>query len=298
MKPTAAKTLWLTGASGFLGSRLVEQIDPARYVVAPLSRSGARSNQSIDLSGERAPDHLREMAARDGAPDVVAHLAACKSPRATLSKYVRDNVLTTTNLLDVLTSLSPCHFLIVSTLSVYGAPLRNPVQSGDATHPLHPYGISKLVAEQLALGCPNVRSTTVLRLPSLYGVGQHESLLDGLAQRALQGGPLELFGQGAGVRDALHVSDAVRAILGALETFEDGARRVINVGCGRPISVKEWTSALVAALRVNVDVVPVGTPATQPFDLYADNGEAHRQFGFVPMSLTEAMQVFADELRS
>lgn len=298
MRRSPEKNLWLTGASGFLGSRLLEQIDRTRYVVASFSRSGAGRTQSVDLSADGAGDRLLEIAAEGGPPHVVVHLAACKSPRANLTDYVRDNILSTAALLDVLASSFPCHFLMISTLSVYGAPLRNPVEPEDPPHPLHPYGVTKAGAEQLALGCEQLRSLTVLRLPSLYGAGQQDSFLDGLAQRALQGGPIELFGQGLGVRDALHVNDAVRAVIGALETLEDGARRVINIGCGRAISIREWATALVTALEVNIQVVATDKPATQPFDLYADNEAAYREFGFVPMSLSEAMKVFANELRS
>lgn len=293
------RQLWLTGASGFLGSNLLRGIDSKRYRVVSFSKSSGTVDHRVDLAEKGASTLLREIAARDVPPEIVVHLAAGKpSPKETLPGYVRANVLSTANLLEAVAELPLCHFIMVSTLSVYGVPLRNPVLPDDPPLPFHPYAVTKRAAEQLTLVFEKVRSQTVLRFPSLYGAGQSDSFLDGLARRALSGGPIELFGRGRGLRDALHVSDAVRVVLAAIETTRDGRQRVINAGCGQAISICEWASALVSALGVNAELLPVDNPPTQTFDLYADNGAAYTEFGFVPMSLTRAMRVFADELRS
>src|SRR5262245_62908959 len=88
----------------------------------------------------------------------------------------------------------------------------------------------------------------VLRMPSLYGAGQADSFIDGLARTAQLGDSIELYSRGALVRDALHVSDVVRAIDTVLAQPSDNAFSILNLGCGQRMKTADWARALVDAL--------------------------------------------------
>jgi nucleoside-diphosphate-sugar epimerase len=134
-------------------------------------------------------------------------------------------------------------------------------------------------------------------LPSLYGAGQADSFLDGLARTAQLGDSIELFSRGELVRDALHVSDVVHAIDNCIAQPPANAFSILNLGCGQRITTSEWTRALVDALESKSVIIPVDREASQ-FDLYADISAARQQIAFAPTSLAESMKVYADELRA
>jgi nucleoside-diphosphate-sugar epimerase len=160
-----------------------------------------------------------------------------------------------------------------------------------------PYGATKRWAEQLLETFQRYSRIVVLRLPSLYGAGQADSFIDGLARTAQRNEPLELFSRGDLIRDALHVSDVVRAIDNCITQPPDNAFSILNLGCGRGIKTSEWARALVDALDSKSAIIPVDREAFQ-FDLYADISAARQQIAFAPMSPAESMKVYADELRA
>src|SRR5689334_24570542 len=75
-----------------------------------------------------------------------------------------------------------------------------------------PYGATKRWGEQLLETFQRYSRIVVLRLPSLYGTGQADSFIDGLARTAQRNEPIELLSRGDLIFDALHVDDVVRAI--------------------------------------------------------------------------------------
>ena len=138
---------------------------------------------------------------------------------------------------------------------------------------------------------------TVLRLPSLYGAGQADSFIDGLACLAQRNEDLELFSKGALIRDALHVNDVIGAIKTCIAKPPIEELCVMNLGMGRAISTLEYAEALVEALGSKSQIVLSDKPDLQ-FDCYADINLARHIIGFQPTELTESLRRYADELRS
>jgi nucleoside-diphosphate-sugar epimerase len=153
-----------------------------------------------------------------------------------------------------------------------------------------------LAAEQLLLSRSTKASVTILRLPSLYGAGQENSFIDGLAQRAVQGETIELFGKGEIVRDALHVSDAVEALVSCIRKERGVGKQILNLGCGRRIRSSEYVEVLVEALGSSSQIRAVNEMPSQIISQYADISAAKEAIGFSPMPLTVAMQRYANEL--
>src|SRR6185312_12772717 len=97
--------IWVTGAAGFLGSRLAQTLVGRGHHVVGLSRRpspSATESCSLDLSTSDARLRLQALAAEGGKPDVVVHAAARQPGDFTTADFVRDGVLSTANLLDAL----------------------------------------------------------------------------------------------------------------------------------------------------------------------------------------------------
>jgi UDP-glucose 4-epimerase len=291
--------IWITGCSGFLGTRLANQL-AKQHDVTGLSRrdcTAATRSVSIDLAKRESPRQLEKLSSESGAPEVVIHAASKQPGHGDLADFVDANVHATSNLIEGLTLQPPRLIVYTSTLSVYGRPSVIPVDESAPAGGSLPYGATKRWAEQLLETFQRYSRIVVLRLPSLYGAGQADSFIDGLARTAQLGDSIELFSRGALVRDALHVNDVVRAIDNCIAHPHDHPFSILNLGCGQRLRTSEWAQALVDALGSKSAIIPVDREASQ-FDLYADISAARQQIAFAPMSLAESMKVYADELRA
>ena len=250
----------------------------------------------IDLAADDAVTRLQQLLSEVGQPDVLIHAASKQPGSGSLSDFVRGNVLTTANLIEAFGPQPPRQIIYTSTLSVYNQGALLPVKETEPAEGVLPYGATKRWAEKLLETCRNA-SVTILRLPSLYGAGQADSFIDGLARVAQSGEPIELFSRGELIRDALHVSDVVKSIARSVEQPSEGAQHSLNLGCGRPITTLEYAQTLVAALESKSEIRCVDRPATQ-LSLYADIEQARRRLGFEPTPLAQSIKAYVDELRT
>ena len=224
--------------------------------------------------------------------------AASKQPgTGSPSDFIKSNIQTTANLLEAFQPHPPAQIIYTSTQSVYNHPASFPVRETEPAGGRLPYAATKRWSEQILETFQDRSRITILRLPSLYGAGQADSFIDGLARVARRGEPIELFSRGELIRDALHVSDVVKAIERSIELRLDGSFSLMNLGCGRPIKSLEYAQLLVKQLESKSEIVPVDRPASQT-DLYADIERARQCIGFEPMPLAHSMKVYADELRT
>ena len=291
--------IWITGCSGFLGTRLANHFAKQHHVTG-LSRrdcAAATNSVAIDLAKRDSPRVIEKLSAASGAPDVVIHTASKQPGPGELADFVDANTHSTSNLIEGVTQQPPGLIVYTSTLSVYGRPSIIPVDESSPAGGTLPYGATKRWGEQLLETFQRYSRIVVLRLPSLYGAGQEDSFIDGLAKTAQRNDPIELFSRGDLIRDALHVSDVVRAIDNCIARPPDNSFSILNLGCGQRITTTEYARALVDALDSKSDIIPVDREASQ-FDLYADISAARQQIAFAPMSLAESMKVYADELRA
>ena len=290
--------IWITGCSGFLGTRLANHF-AKRHNVTGLSRRDcvASHSVSIDLAKRESPRLIEKLSAESGPPDVVIHAASKQPGHGDLADFVDANVHATSNLIEGLTLQPPRLIIYTSTLSVYGRPSVIPVDESAPAGGSLPYGATKRWGEQLVETFQRYSRIVVLRSPSLYGAGQEDSFIDGLARTAQLGDSIELFSRGELVRDALHVSDVVRAIDNCIAQPPANPFSILNLGCGQRITTSEWARALVDALDSKSAIIPVDREASQ-FDLYADISAARQQIAFAPTSLADSMKVYADELRA
>ena len=291
--------IWITGCSGFLGTRLANHFAKQHNVTGIARRdcAAATNSVSIDLAIRDSPRLIEKLAAESGPPEVVIHAASKQPGHGDLADFVDANVHATSNLIEGLTLQPPRLIIYTSTLSVYGRPSVIPVDESAPAGGSLPYGATKRWAEQLLETFQRYSRIVVLRLPSLYGAGQADSFIDGLARTAQLDDSIQLFSRGELVRDALHVNDVVHAIDNCVAQPPANPFSILNLGCGERVNTSEWARALVDALGSKSAIIPVDRAASQ-FDLYADISAARQQIAFAPTSLAESMKVYADELRA
>lgn len=291
--------IWITGGAGFVGTRLTTALKQEGHEVVSLSRRHAplaSESITVDLATSDSVDRIKAGIKKSGSPEVVINAASRQPGSGTLAEFVRANSVATVHLIEGLQSSPPQRVIHLSTLSVYHHSNPLPVnEENPATASTH-YAMSKRLGEQVV---ENVYGSQVviLRLPSLYGAGQADSFIDGLARTAQSNRPLELFSEGKVIRDALHVSDVVAAIQVAMQSRLSERVCVMNLGCGRAIRTLEFATTVVDVFESTSEIVPVTKAASQP-DLYADISKAEKLIGFRPTELRESLKRYRDELRT
>ncbi len=152
------------------------------------------------------------------------------------------------------------------------------------------YALSKRDQEQLCLiyGRNYDVPVTALRFFNIFGTRQalsnpYTGVAAVFASRLLNGKPPLVFEDGEQMRDFVSVHDIVRANMLAMERPEANDQ-VINIGCGKPISIRRVADILCAALG-REDLAPVITNKYRAGDIrhcYADISKAERLLGYQP----------------
>ena len=209
----------LTGASGFLGSHIAEQLDQQGADVRALVRptSDTRFLEGLEhvtlLSGAMS-DKASLLAATEGV-DGIIHAAGLVKAREP-DDFHRTNAQGTANLLRAARQNASGieRFVLVSSLAVMG-PSKDgrPVPSSAAPNPVTHYGRSKLAAEEAALSEAQSLPITIIRPPMIYGPRDREILP---FFKSVRLGVLPLTGSQGSLLSAIFAADCAAACIKAL----------------------------------------------------------------------------------
>lgn len=251
----------VTGGAGFIGSNVVHRLvaggATVRVVDAMVETHGAdlRNLDGLDVAllatdiGDPAVADLL-----DGA-DVVFNLAGQVSHTASMRDPEADlffNTLTHARFLETLRRVRPqARVVHASTRQVYGRAIHLPVDEQHPAQPVDVNGVAKWAGEQLHLVYAHAHGLpiTSMRLTNVYGPRQRLTsnelgFLPVFLRTALEGGVIELFGDGEQRRDCLFVDDVVDVMLAAASS-EAATGKVFNVGHPRHHSLAEIAEILV-----------------------------------------------------
>jgi dTDP-glucose 4,6-dehydratase len=254
----------VTGGAGFIGSNFVRYALGAHpdwrvTTLDKLTYAGRRENLH-DLM--RDPRHTfvhgdildRPLSAPLVArADLVVHFAAeTHVDRAIMAAgdFIRTDVEGTFVLLEAARQAPRLRrFVQISTDEVYGSVAEGASREDDELRPRNPYAASKAGADRLAYSYWATHGVPVVitRASNNYGPYQFpEKIIPLFATNAIDDIPVPLYGDGAHVRDWLHVDDHCRAIDLLIDRGGDG--EVYNIGGGNTMSNLDLTHRILAAL--------------------------------------------------
>ncbi len=216
------KLALITGASGFVGSHLVDLLIEKNYKVRVIARSGSRlrwvRNQPIEVIHCEYNDKERlKTAVKDC--DYIFHVAGVIKSK-TKDGYFKGNRDVTRNLLDAVKSVKPNlkRFIHISSQAAVGpSPDDNPIDETAPYNPVSIYGKSKMAAELEVLKEKDSIPFTICRPPSVYGPRDAEILV---LFQTIAKGLHPLIGLEKKNISLIHVSDLVRGLLLAAESHK------------------------------------------------------------------------------
>lgn len=277
----------VTGASGFIGARLVSRLAGEACTVVRIDRPADVTERAV---WDRAVD-----------ADVIIHLAAQTSAAVANDDPARDfeaNVMPMRHLIAACRARRRTPLvLFAGTVTEAGVPAQLPVNEDAPDDPRTIYDRHKLMAEQelkAAASDGHVRGAT-LRLANVYGPGGHgrradRDILNRMIAAAIAGETLTVHGAGEQIRDYVFVDDVVDAFLAAAAHGDRVNGRHFVIGSGRGISVRGAFELIVERVeraigrRVAVTTIapPVPAAAIEQRNFIADAARFARATGWHP----------------
>ena len=286
----------VTGAAGFIGSRLTEVLSSRGHNVIAvdcflpdLYSAHMKRDRFARLEGLPGVEtHVLDLRTDDldalGDVDVVINEAAMPGLTKSwedLRLYVDNNLHVLDRVIRATSGPRLKKFLQISTSSVYGKIATGAEDS--PTEPYSPYGVSKLAAEKLGFahrenfGLPFV----VLRYFSVYGPGQRPDMAyHRFLRAALDGTPITVYGTGEQRRTNTYVDDCVEATIRAIDQAPAG--EIYNISGTRSASINEVLGLIQTLTGRALDIRYEPARAGDQHETSGDIRKAQRDLGYAP----------------
>jgi len=281
----------VTGAAGFIGSHLTDALLAKGHSVLGVddlstgrlkNLDDARKNKDFSFMeksvvGLRPADLPKEL-------DWFFHLAgradlvpSIVNPR----EYFCVNVDGTFDALECARAVGVKRFIYTASSTCYGVPEVYPTPETAPCSVRHPYGLTKMMGEELTMHWAQVYKMPALslRLFNVYGprsrtTGAYGAVFGVFLKQKLAGKPFTVVGDGKQTRDFTFVSDVADAFVAAAGSALSG--EILNVGSGHTYSVNR----LVELLGGPVTYVP--KRPGEPDSTFADISKITQEVGWKP----------------
>ncbi len=308
---TAPRTWLVTGAAGFIGSNLVEELLSLGQAVVGLDDFSTGSEVNLtEVLGKTggAPGTFRfiEGDIRDPVAcraasvgvDYVLHHAALASVPQSIADPITNSQVNVEGFLNVLLAARHANVrrvVYASSSAVYGETSTIPQIEHVVGDILSPYAAAKAANEHYATAFEKSYglSTVGLRYFNVFGRrqdpnGAYAAVIPRWVANLIGGVPCEIFGDGETTRDFLYVVDVVQANILAATAESTEARGVFNVACGQETTLNQLFHTIRRELLQHLPDLDASAPrhsAARVGDIrrsLADISKARTQLGFAP----------------
>jgi UDP-glucose 4-epimerase len=301
----------VTGAAGFIGSHVTEQLLLEGHTVTAVDNlsTGRLANLPEHPRLELLEKDIRTCQPEDFSSriDGIAHLAATPSVMESWWKPLEthhNNLSAIVAVIQLCQALGIPRLVFASSAAVYGGQTALPISEEKDTAPISPYGLQKLVSEQYArlfaqqLGF----SFVALRLFNVFGPRQlpnspYSGVISIFEAAMQQGRPITIYGDGTQTRDFIYVKDVAMAFTKALTTqMAEGSSLTFNIGTGNSISLSQLIEILTDCFpdwKLEIRFAPSRTGDIQHSQ--ADISKASSRLNFRPRwSVQAGMERFVE----
>lgn len=278
------KNVLITGGLGFIGLNLSRHL---RELGAKIS--------TFDLArGDDICDVKKVKNAVKREPDVIYHLAGfsgSKESNENVEESFKINTFAAVNLFELVLKYSPKTKVILSNSRLeYGKPQYLPVDEKHPTLPISAYGLSKLIATQMALihHKLNGLKITIFRTSNVYG--PHPSskfsgynIINYFIDIAKSNGTLTIYGGGEQLRDYIFIDDLTEAFMLAADKKTSG--EIYNLGFGKGISLKDMAKKIIDKVgkgRLIFEKWPNDYRKIETGSYISDINKIKKKLGFLP----------------
>jgi GDP-4-dehydro-6-deoxy-D-mannose reductase len=266
------KNVLVTGASGFIGKKLVVALNDAGYK-AIILEGDVTEQQTFEQLGSLDVAFVFHLAGRTFVPD------SWHEP----AEFERVNVAGTMNVLEFCRNRKiPMTYV---SAYLYGIPEKLPISESDEITPNNPYALSKFMAESVCKFYAEYYSVpiTIIRPFNIYGEGQKPHfLIPEIIAQVKAKTPIKLKDLNPR-RDYLYVDDLVAALLLTMNAPQ--GCHSYNIGYGSSLSVAEIVTTIQSVAGTALPVISENAPRENEIsDVYADISLAKKELNWHPQT--------------
>lgn len=255
------KRILLIGGTGYIGTAVYRQLSK-NYLVNVTGRQSkpdfGGNFQYLDYSD---PSSIKTVLGREQY-DLMVILAANKTikPLAQVNfkdSLFRDNVAGLNNLLIQIGTLPPPVVIFMSSMTVYSPDVTSPVKENSLLIPIHNYGLSKLIGEQLF--SYHLRRWkgrgVIVRLPGVFGGQRQGGYIYFLIKQMLNNRPVEVNSTGLGFWEAIYLDDLVEIFTEFVRKYPAGKQlEVFNLGYGKEVDFIKTADLIKRLIRSKSEI--------------------------------------------
>lgn len=297
-------TILVTGAAGFIGSNLTEQLLQRGEIVVAIDNFNDYYNPAFKRANiatfQQHPNLIFyeldfcnekqvEQVFAEHKPRAVAHMGAYGGVRYSIGRaklYTQVNTVGTVNLLEAAHRTDVEIFVFASTSSIYGMTTQLPfIESDPCNEPLAPYPASKKACEVIGYTYHNLHKMnfTALRFFSVYGPrGRPDMMPFMVINRIVKDKEITLYNAGQMKRDWTYVEDIVAGIIAALE--RPLGYKIINLGRGEPVLMAEFVEIVEELVGKKAILSTPPAPPSEPEITFANIDKARQLLDYHPQT--------------
>ena len=298
----------VTGADGFIGSHLVEELVHNGAHVKALSQYNSFNhwgwledisclNEVEVITGDIRDPFFCQQISTD--VDIIFHLAALiaipysyKAPQA----YVETNIMGTLNICEAAKN-NQCRLIQTSTSEVYGTAKYVPIDESHALQPQSPYSASKIGADAMAMSYYNAFElpVTIARPFNTYGPRQSaRAVIPTIITQIASHQKAVHIGDTSPTRDLNYVSDTCKGLM-ALAACQEAIGQTVNIGSNQEISIlnlfEKIKKIMNSHIELKTDDQRIRPEKSEVFRLKCNHEKLQNLTGYCPVySLTEGLQ--------
>lgn len=306
------KNILVTGGAGYIGSQTVKELKEQGFNPIVFDNFSTGHREAIEeindieaIEGDLKDTGSIDKVVKQSNPSAVIHFAAKIQVGESVENpqiYFENNVVGGLNLLSVMRKHNINKIIFSSSAATYGQPEVNPITEETLQKPINPYGLTKLMFEQIldayktAYGLKSISlryfNASGADLSGKIGLGNLESSL--LIPKILltilgKYSEIKVFGDdyntpdGTCIRDYIHIKDlAIAHILALKKLDEENFSPAYNLGTGSGYSVKEVIEMAKEVTGRDLKIVISKKRPGDPAELIADTAKAKKELGFNP----------------
>lgn len=297
------KNLLIVGGAGYIGS-YVNKILQKEYSTLVLDNLSTGSKENVPgplIVADYGSKETLQQIFSNNKIDAVLHFAALTNVGESVQKpdlYFENNVTKTLTLLDTMVAFGVDKLVYSSSAAIFGNPVQPKIREDHPTHPISPYGETKLAVEHALKQYP-IRSCSLRYFNASGGDPEGvlkfrpekmHNLIPVILKAVREKKPVTIYGDdyptrdGTCIRDYVHIHDLATAHELALRYLLDGGTlSAFNLGNGEGFTVKEVIAAASKVLKTPIETLVIPRRPGDPAILLADSTLARKELHWQPI---------------
>jgi nucleoside-diphosphate-sugar epimerase len=297
------QTFLITGVTGFLGSALANKLLQNGYKVVGIGRSedtkGLEKHHNFRyFRGEISSDNLSKL--NDYNLNGIFHLASLQPSKSdyTYDDYHKNNVLSTTILINYFKNKPLSFFVYTSTISVFGEKKFEPIDENSFPQPTNFYGLTKYISEKILSIESNEMNTKVviLRLQSIFGKNDGYGIIHTFYDRFKKNLDVELYSNGIIHRNLISLSDTLEVLKSIIDKHSQLNKfEIFHVASSNSLRTLDIAKIIKDYLSSKSKIICLEKKYIYDWDIHINLFKLNKVLNFYPKSLQDSIILYLKE---